>query len=71
MNLLNKLLNKEQSNKKGDELRARLKECINRDDATEVRDHINPAEYMEFFAQYKAKYFNLEPYSSEIDDMDK
>lgn len=71
MNLLNKLFNKEESNKKGDELRSRLKECINRDDATEARDHINPDEYMEFLAQYKAKYFDVSMYTTSMDDIDK
>lgn len=70
MNLLNKLFNKE-ANKKGEELRARLNECITNDDATQARDHVNPNEYMEFLAQYKAQYFDVSMYTTSMDDMDK
>lgn len=71
MNLLNKLFNKEEVNKKGDELRSRLKECVIRDDATQARDHVNPSEYMEFLAQYKAQYFDGSIYTTSMDDTDK
>lgn len=71
MNLLNRLF-KQEENKKGDELKSRLKECITNDDATQTRDHVNPNEYMELLIKYKANEseYDLKAYSSEMDAID-
>lgn len=74
MNLLNKLFNKNNNvSEKGEALKKRLSECVQHEDRTEIRDHVNPEEYMEHLAKLKSnpEEYDLETYSTEMDKYDK